>query len=60
MENGSSLIKFKSNEEEYEKFYSERGFVVINAICTCDKDIYGKPQLIIQDYEIITKRDYDF
>lgn len=61
--NGVSLIKFKSSEEEFDTLFSESGCVVITAIGRCEQNVYfGKvtPQLIIENYEIVTKQDYYF
>jgi len=32
---GLSIIKFKSNEDEYNKLFSENGYIEINVIGTC-------------------------
>ena len=39
--NGTSLIKFKSSEEEYEKLRSEVGCVVINIVGRCERNIWN-------------------
>ena len=36
LDNGVSLIKFKSSEEEYEKLYSDLGCVIIDIVGKCD------------------------
>lgn len=56
-------IKFKSGEEEYNNLYTEQGCVVIDILCKCEINEYCgniNPQLIIQDYEIVSHRDYFF
>lgn len=63
LQNGISLIKFKSSEEEFENLFSESGCVVINAMGRCEQNIYFgniSPQIIIENYEIVTKQDYYF
>ena len=60
LDDGSSLVKFKSSEEEYELLHSDLGYVIINAVGTCTRSIWGIPQFNIQDYEIIGKNDYYF
>lgn len=47
------IIKFKSNEEEYEKFCQED--MVLTAVCKCQVNEWNgniSPQLIIEDYEL--------
>ena len=61
--NGTSLIKFKSSQEEYEKFYSELGYITINVVGTCGRNEWNgivEPQIIIEDYEIIGQQKYYF
>ena len=61
--NGMSLIKFGSSEEEYESLYSESGCVTINVVGTCGKNEWnGKinPQIMIEDYEIVSTQQYYF
>ena len=60
LDDGSSLVKFKSSEEEYELLHSDLGYVIINAVVTCTRSIWGIPQFNIQDYEIIGRNDYYF
>jgi single-stranded-DNA-specific exonuclease len=59
-DDGSSLVKFKSSEEEYELLHSDLGYVIINAVGTCTRSNWGNPQFMIQDYEIIGRNDYYF
>ena len=61
--NGTSLIKFKSSQEEYEKLYSEVGCVTINVVGKCERNIWNgivSPQIIIEDYEIVGEQKYYF
>ena len=60
LDDGSSLVKFKSSEEEYELLHSELGYVIINAVGTCTRSNWGIPQFMISDYEIIGRNDYYF
>ena len=39
--NGTSLIKFKSSQEEYEKLYSETGCKTINIVGKCERNIWN-------------------
>jgi single-stranded DNA-specific DHH superfamily exonuclease len=39
--NGTSLIKFKSSQEEYEKLRSEVGCVTINIVGKCERNIWN-------------------
>ena len=57
------LIKFGSSQEEYEKLYSDTGCVIINIVGTCNLNVWNgnlSPQIIIEDYEIISKSAYYF
>ena len=60
LDDGSSLVKFKSSEEEYELLHSDLGYVIINAVGTCRGSNWGIPQFMITDYEIIGRNDYYF
>ena len=58
-----SLIKFGSSNEEYEKLYSDLGYVTINVIGHFQKNVwngYVSPQIAIEDYEIVNKQHYYF
>jgi single-stranded-DNA-specific exonuclease len=39
--NGTSLIKFKSSQEEYEKLHSETGCITINIVGRCERNIWN-------------------
>ena len=61
--NGTSLIKFKSSKEEYEKLNSEVGCITINVVGKCERNIWNgtvTPQIIIEDYEIVGEQKYYF
>lgn len=63
LNNGTSLIKFKSNEEEYQSLYSPSGCVTINIIGRCEENRFNgttTPQIIIESYEIINRQEYYF
>lgn len=58
-----SLIKFRSSKEEYDSLYSETGCVIINIVGTCEQNVWNgniSPQIIIEDYEIVSKTAYYF
>ena len=61
--NGTSLIKFKSSQEEYEKLNSETGCITINIVGRCERNIWNgivTPQILIEDYEIVGQQKYYF
>jgi single-stranded-DNA-specific exonuclease len=61
--NGTSLIKFRSSNEEYEKLCSELGCVTINVVGKCERNVWNgsiTPQIIIEDYEIVGSTQYYF
>lgn len=63
LNNGIALMIFNTNREEYEKLYSEDGYIEINAICRCNKNEWNgrvSAQLFIEDYEIIDSCAYIF
>ena len=63
LSNNISLMLFNTNREEYEKLYSEDGFVEINAVCKCNKNEWNgrvSAQLFIEDYEIVDSCVYIF
>jgi single-stranded-DNA-specific exonuclease len=39
--NGTSLIKFKSSQEEYEKLNSETGCITINLVGRCERNVWN-------------------
>lgn len=63
LDNGVSLIKFKSSEEEYENLYSDLGCVIIDIVGKCDINEWRgniTPQIKIEDYSIVDRQDYYF
>ena len=61
--NGIAMIKFRMPDEEYNKLYSETGFVEIDAICRCNRNEWNgnvSPQLLVDDYEIVGGCAYVF
>jgi len=61
--NGISIIKFRMPDDEYNKLYSENGFVKINAVCRANKNEWNgiiSPQLLLDDYEILGGCAYVF
>ena len=61
--NGTSLIKFKSSQKEYEKLRSETGCITINVVGKCERNVWNgtvTPQIIIEDYEIVGEQKYYF
>lgn len=60
---GVSLIKFKSNKEEFKTLKPEEGYISINIVGRCEANVWnGKiyPQIIIKDYEIISYSKFYF
>lgn len=58
-----NLIKFRSSQEEYDNLYSPNGCVIINVVGKCNANEWNgdvTPQIIIEDYEIISKSAYYF
>lgn len=63
LSNGVTCIKFKSSEEELDNLSSELGCVSINLIGKPEVNRYFgsvTPQIIITDYEIISRQKYYF
>ena len=61
--NGTSLIKFKSSREEFESLQNGSGYIKMNIIGKCERNMWNgtvSPQIIIEDYEITEKEDYYF
>ena len=60
--NGVSCIKFKSSEEELASLSSD-GCIVVNLVGKCEINQYYNsitPQILVEDYEIITEMPYYF
>lgn len=64
LSNGVEIMKFKSSKEEFESFTSnENGCITINLVAKCSINNWMgniKPQLLIEDYEVIKKQQYYF
>lgn len=63
LNNGTSLIKFKSSQEEYEQFKTDLGCITINVVGRCERNIWNgivSPQIMIEDYEIVGEQKYYF
>ena len=63
LDNGINMIKFKSNQDEFNRLYSEMGCVTINVIGRFQKNVWcgrENPQILIEDYEIVDKVNYYF
>lgn len=61
--NKVSLIKFGSSQEEYDKLFSEMGYVEIDVVGRCNKNEWNgwvTPQIFIEDYDVIDKAKYIF
>ena len=53
--NNINIIKFRTPDEEFNKLYSENGYVEIDAICKCNINEWNGtkyPQLFLEDYNI--------
>ena len=60
--NKTSLIKFKSSQEEYDRLCASE-CVTINVVGKCEANYYGgtvTPQLIVEDYEITEEMSWYF
>ena len=63
LDNGCSLIRFKSSEEEYNSLYSDLGCVKINVVGRCDKNVWNgrtTAQIKVVDFEIVSEQPYYF
>ena len=61
--NNINIIKFRTPDKEYDKLYSEDGYVEIDAICKCNINEWNGnryPQLFLEDYNIIGGCAYVF
>ena len=60
--NKTSLIKFKSSQEEYDQLTASE-CVTINVVGTCEANYYGgavSPQILVEDYEITKEMSWYF
>jgi len=61
--NGVAMIKFRTPDEEYDKLYSENGYVEVNVVAECNANEWMgnvSPQLMIKDMEIVGGCAYVF
>ena len=61
--NGIAMIKFKMSDEEFDKLYSENGYVEINVVAKCNRNEWNgnvSAQLMIENYEIVNECAYIF
>ena len=61
--NNVSLIKFRMPDEEYNRLISDKGYVEINAVGTCNINEWNGnrfAQILLQDYEIVGECAYVF
>ena len=61
--NGVSMIKFRMPDEEYNKLYSENGYVEIDVVAKPNKNEWNgniSAQLLIEDYQIVGGCAYVF
>ena len=61
--NGIAMIKFRMPDEEFNKLYSENGYVEINLVGKCNRNEWCgnvSGQILIEDYEIIGRCAYEF
>ena len=59
--NGIAMIKFRMPDEEFDKLYSENGYVEINVVGKANKNEWMgnvSGQILIEDYEIVNKKKY--
>lgn len=61
--NRVALIKFNSNEDEYENLLSEEGYIAIDIVGRCNQNnwmgnVY--PQILIEEYQIVGQCKYIF
>ena len=63
LSNGINLIKFRMSDEEYDKLYSEYGYVEIDVVGRANCNTWGGnkyPQILIDDYDIVGRCAYVF
>ena len=61
--NGVSILKFHSSQDEYNTLYPNKGYIELNIIGKCNKNVWYNsitPQIFIEDYEIIDRLAYIF
>ena len=58
-----TIIKFNSSSEEFERLHTDHGKVSLNIIGKFQKNIWNNnvyPQILIEDYEILSQQKYYF
>lgn len=56
-----SMIKFGSDEDEFMNLFSEYGCVLVNIVGRCCmNDWDNSPQIKIEDYEIVGRKEFYF
>ena len=61
--NKVALIKFGSNQEEYESFLSETGYISFDIIGRCNKNVWNgwtTAQVFIEEYQKVGESKYIF
>ena len=63
--NGTSIIKFKSSQEEYDDLCEQIGLgcIKMNIVGKCEKNEWGgsiTPQILVEDWEIVGAEAYYF
>ena len=61
--NKLTIIKFNSNEEEFNSLFSETGYIEVDIIGKCGINERGyrpTPQIYVEDYEIVNRMKYIF
>lgn len=61
--NGISILKFHSSQEEYNTLYPNKGYIELDIIGKCNKNVWYNsitPQIFIEDYEVIDRAKYVF
>ena len=60
-DDGLSYILFKTSEEVYNLLYSEYGLTTIDLVGTCARNDWSNtPQIIIEDFEVVDKKEFYF
>lgn len=61
--NGVSIMKFNVTEEELDKLPPDTGYIEVNIVGTCKKNVFMDmvtPQIFIEDIEIVDSNEYFF
>lgn len=60
---GIDIMKFRASQEEYENLFSQNGYVEINLVGKCNRNVWNDnvtPQIIMEDYDIVDRADWMF